>query len=518
MTVELHGLIEETLSGITTVNDMKSVLFDDQMFETYLTRIKENIPAEVVPMFETFARITRDRIIHPEKNTSGQLLTEAAEIVNNGQALAITLVYFPVIAELYSKPILTQLLTPWMTDEHGRLKVAIKRRLLQVVDGNGNVIKEYEIPAPIDVDADLKQTKTVNIDEVTSLYPEKTDPRKFRIIANETAITKVYYTDSNGNKDNVQTYLEVVDRKGENIFIIEGTVTIPVGNDVNIFRINAEIDARKGTAVVGKTVIQNPSNLTITSVDIAYIATSIDNSGKLRKKITEDIKEISRVVEYGIPYEVETDIWLDSEFSQYDINYLSELAQKVREQILLEKDVEIANALKRKDAEIVGYKHTVTVDFNNMPAQMNPANPKDVYMFLMSAIYKLSNILYDDVYIQPKYILVNPKDAHMLESFVEISSVWGGQMSKINENTGIGATRFVILKSRTIPQGTMYLVAKAPGRDNPVLIDAILRNAPIITTTKIDVKTKVTIVPNSKVIFIDPKKVGKITIQNAPSY
>jgi len=228
--------------------------------ESLANRIKENIPAEVVPMFETFARITRDRIIHPEKNTSGQLLTEAAEIVNNGQALAITLVYFPVIAELYSKPILTQLLTPWMTDEHGRLKVAIKRRLLQVVDGNGNVIKEYEIPAPIDVDADLKQTKKVDIDTKTSLYPSGVDPKKFRVIANETAITKVYYRKSGDTADSeLPVYFEVVDKKGENIFVIEGTAVIKDGSDVNRFRINAEIDARKGEVVVGKTVIDNPS-------------------------------------------------------------------------------------------------------------------------------------------------------------------------------------------------------------------------------------------------------------------
>ena len=508
MTVELQGLIEESLGAFTTLNDLKSVLFDDQMFETYLTRIKGNLPAEVVPVYETFARITRE-----------QLVTEAAEIVNNGQALAISLVYFPVIAELYAKPILTQLLTPWMTDEHGRLKVALKRRLLQIVDGDGNVIKEYEIPAPIDVDADLKQTKKVDIDTKTSLYPSGVDPKKFRVIANETAITKVYYRKPGDTADSeLSVYFEVTDRKGENIFVIEGTAVIKDGSNINRFRINAEIDARKGEVVAGKTVIDNPSNIEIKAVDITYIATSLDNSGKLRKRIKEDIKEISRVVEFGIPYEVETDIWMDSEFGQYDINYLTELAQKVREQILLEKDVEISNLLKRRDSDIVNYGHVATVDFNNMPAQMNPANPKDVYMFLMGAIYKMANVLYDDVYIQPKYILVNPKDAHMLESFVEISSVWGGQMSRLNENAGLGNTKFVILKSRTIPQGTMYLVAKAPGRDNPVFIDAILRNAPIITTTKIDVKTKVTIVPNSKVIFIDPKKVAKIIIKNAPSY
>jgi hypothetical protein len=503
MVVEAHLLLQETLGSVRNADDALMYLTDNASFESYVRGVVEAIPdKEVAPIFETYMKEVRNA-----------LLSEAT-ILSNPQAYAVALAYFPVLAELYAKPVLSQLLTPWFVGDNGRLTVPLIKRIAQVVDGNGNVIKEVEIPKPIDLRSALEQVVTVNIDDPSNLFDKAGIPKaNKKVLLSETAVVKVSGKDSGGNPVSETVYLEVEDYKNN-----QGEIHQVVQLGTGVFRIDVTINAKTGDIYVGKTTISNPDKIVVESVDVSFIPVSLDASGEFRIRYKSEIRQISKYVSPGIPHEVETDPWEDFEKALFDINYLTDLAQKIRDQIQLMKDTEVSNLLMRKEADIVKDGRKVVVDFSAMPPNMTPADMADVYSFLMNGLIKLSNIIYNEVYVTPNYLAVNPADAHIVEGFIEFSSMWGGQISRLGVTAKPATTKFTVLKSPTIPQGKMYFVAKPAGRQNPVFVDAILRNNNQIIKVQNDIRTKVIIIPNTKAIFVDPRKVGVVELKNIPNY
>jgi len=487
------GVTKEVL----TENDLKAAVSDKVKLYQYIEKIGKELPSELHEIFESAA----------QEFTSA--LLQETEVIKNGQALAAVIAYYPAIAELYQQPVLYKLAIPFKTD-NGKLQVNILRRIAKLMEGD-NVIATVEVPRPVNLYQNLYKELTFTANTSDNIFSKAgLNGTGYKVLLTRTTAVQLVWND--GKNDHTVNFIAYV-RSDKTI-----QKRINLGSTVGYIDLFIKIDDRSGDITVSATPKPASKDVTITpkTVTIKTLITNTDAKSGYKIVFDEQIDTVDRYVESDIPYEAITDVWKTVEFQgQYNIDYLRTLSAAIKAQIQLMKDNDIATELQNNEN---GFSANLTVDFNNIPPSMNPANPMDFYSFMIPALIKAKNMVYNETSLEPTYIAVNPQDAHIIEGLTNYVTMMGNPISKMGVSASdvLGIQKFTVIKSGYIPQGKLYLLTQG-NRNNPGIVDAIL-GTPIVKTTQEGTKTRVMVFPNSAVVFIDPKKMALVNITNAPIF
>jgi hypothetical protein len=483
-------------SGALTQKELKSLVSDKAKLYKYIESVASKLPAPYQEIYESVA------------TQISEYITEA-ELINNGQALAAVVAFYPAIAELYQEPRLYKLAIPFKTD-NGKLQVNLIKRIAKILEGD-NVLAETEVPKPVDLYQNIYKQLEFNVNTADNIFAKAgLTGTGYKVILTKTAAVSLVWND--GTSDQTVNFVAYV-RSDKTI-----QKRIDLGADIGYIDLYIKIDDRTGDITVTATPKAANNSVTIDpkTVTIKTIITNVDSKSGYRVVFDEKIETVDRYVEPGIPYEAIADIWKKVEYQgQYNIDYLRDLAQAIKAQLALLKDYEIVEEMKINEN---GFSANLTVDFNNMPASMNPSNPADYLSFIVPALIKARNIVFSETLLEPTYIAVNPKNAEIIESLINSVALQSNPSSKlgISASDVMSIQKFTVLKSNYVPENKIYLIAQG-NRNNPGIVDAIL-GAPIVKTVEEGTQTKVMVFPNSTIVFIDPKKMASIQILNAPSF
>jgi len=489
---QYEEVIGKTLGKTRTLteSDLSGIIKDKKRLYSYIESIATKLPSESAELFEQAAL------------EFTQMINEA-EIINNGQTLAAVVAYYPALAELYQKPVLAKLAIPFKTDNN-KVEVNIKKRVAKILNGD-IVVDTFEVPKPVDIYSKLYKELTFSVNTTDNIFTKAgLSGKGYKVILTKTMLTKVDWKDGDGNTHT--EYVTAYVKADKTIYAKVETTDVK-----GYIEITIRIDDRTGDITVSA-VAKSLESSTITpeTVTIKTIISSTNDNG-YKVVFDEEIESIQRYVEATIPFEAVTDVWKKVEFKgQYNIDYLRDLADAIKAQIQLMKDAEIISELKINEG---GFSANFTVDFTNMPPQLNPSNPADFYAYLIPFLLKAINMVYNNTLMEPKYIAVNPEDAHIIESLTNYVTLFGNPNSKVGVSAGqvMAIQKFEVIKSNFVPKGTLYLLTQG-NRNNPGIIDAIL-GAPIVRTVELSGgTTKIEVYPQSTILTIDPKKMAKITL------
>ena len=483
-------------SGALTQKELKTLITDKKRLYKYIESVASRLPGPYQEIYESVA------------TQISEYITEA-ELINNGQALAAVVAFYPAIAELYQEPRLYKLAIPFKAD-NGKLQVNLIKRIAKILQGD-TVVAETEVPKPIDLYQNVYKQLTFDVNTADNIFAKAgLTGTGYKVILTRTSAVSIQWND--GSEDKTVDFVAYV-RSDKTI-----QKRIDLGSEVGYIDLYIKIDDRTGDITVTATPKKASNDVTIEpkTVTIKTIITNVDARTGYRVVFDEKIETVDRYVEPGIPYEAIADVWKKVEFQgQYNIDYLRDLAQAIKAQLALLKDYEIVEEMKVNES---GFSARLTVDFNNMPATMTPANPADYLSFIIPALIKARNIIYYETLLEPTYIAVNPKNAEVIEALVNFVSLQSNPSSKLGVSASdvMAIQKFTVLKSNYVPENKIYLIAQG-NRNNPGIVDAIL-GAPIVKTVEEGTQTKVMVFPNSTIIFIDPKKMASIEIKNVPSF
>ena len=503
-------IIYENEQFFKSEQDIKTVLLDESKFVTFVQGLSSVIPdADTRRQFIEIAHFQRNALVNE------------SEVIDNGTAVVAAVAYFPVIVDALTKPVLYSLVTPWKAS-NPQVKIPLLKRILELVGGNGEVLSTYELPLHEDPMGALRKSVTVNNASNVNLKTALKLPEgKYKVILSETYVTsiKYSYTDNAGNTQTGELPVTIpvqIKPTQDKATININVETVIDGQPVTF---TGAVDIYDRSLIVSAAVNAiGGNNVKVESVTLNVMVTAADEASRFRLRYRLRREDIPFYVELNMPLEAEVDIWQQADMQNYyNVDYIAEVAKIMKRQVNDLKEFEIGRNITAYENEYLRNGAVATVDFNAMPPNLQPSNPADLFRYIIPAIIKVKNMIYRNTQVEPKYILVNPKTAYIIESLINMVAVPGTNISQlgVSADTVMSMSQFQVIKSDAIPEGKIYMYAKDT-RNNPTLVDAIL-NAPIIRTKNDTTSTKILVVPQSKVVMVDPKKVGVINILNTPN-
>ena len=494
-----------TKEMIRSEESLKRVLTEDEYFERYIRTIAEPLQDVDTEIYESFLKIAQR-----EKD----VILNEGEIVNDGKALAIAYLFYPMLADVYAKPVLTKLPTIWTTD-NPKIQIDYRRYIAEVIDVNGKVTRTEEVPSPT-----LLRPSTIPFSVTGNSSISVTDiiqgiePDAVRLNMAYTKIIQVIW--NNGKSNQTANVLIRPNYDGK----FEGYVTVDDGNgNKGTIKITGSVNPEKNTIDVAGVVLSGATG-TVKYVGVNGV-TSVTflEDAKATVKIRPDIeRKFSFRVEPNNDFMIETDTFQINEYKDlYNIDYIASAMQAVRSQLQLNKEAEIADELQSAEPIMASYGSVRVIDFANPPINLQAATVYDYFTLIVPKIVGLARQIEKVSRVLPQYILAAPETAAFLEMLQAVAvrftqgngAAPGSGVLGPTVASNISYARFKIIVSQALPEGKIYLLHKSNVLQNATLVDFIYKPLIIVDWSK-KLRQQKFIITETKMLLLKPKNVGYI--------
>jgi len=450
------------------------------------------------------------------------LLEESAQIGPMASMVAYAVTYFPILVDIYAEPILSQVTTVFPTPKPV-LSIPRLRGHGKVLNPNGSY-SEYFMPTNTAVvRGDLTNVQLVpnqdnNLFALVSGYPTIVNPNVCRINKRFFSIVKIQTTTPTPATINTPVLI-LADARGQ----ISKEFSFVDGANTITGKIIGHIDW--DTGIVTYSVTYSATGYTCNNITatVRYSPTTGD-VGRVKVSLQSYVYDIE--VDTREDFEIELQTEMIQEYKDvYNVDLIRTMSEMIKNQIMHNKDSDIAHFLTMYESEMVANGNTATADMNQflMPAgDFHPANVIDVAKGVIPYINSVTRKIYKSFRAAPQYIVAGLKTASLLDTLQEyvtnINDVAKG--GEFGYRTGdIGFRKQTVVSCMYIPDNKIYLVYKAPNDSLQYssIVDIVYK--PLYIVEEITNSMKRSYVKSrSAVEIVSTNALGCVTVQNLPDW
>jgi len=205
----------------------------------------------------------------------------------------------------------------------------------------------------------------------------------------------------------------------------------------------------------------------------------------------------------------------------YNIDLVRTLSQAIKQQVMLNKDWDLAYYLGAYEAEMATNNASRIVDFEILKDMNNTISPNSVVNIFQSIVPFISSVsrqIRQNYRADPQYLLAGMKTASVLESLQQYYVKFGDNMNGETGSVGSTAGGFrnqTVLCSDALPENKIYVVYKAPSDDlaRSTIVDLIYK--PLYIIEEITNSVKRTFVKSRTALeFVRSESMGVVEIRN----
>jgi len=507
---------ERTTKDLIQSNDsIKEVIFEDALFQRYVRNITEPILEADREIYESTLRV-----LSRERQALIETLTEQTDLVNDGKALAVAYLFFPLLADIYANPTLSKLPLVYPLS-NPKFEIDMKRYIAEVIGADGRVVGDpVRVPSeklvrPGFVNFQIEGSSTVTIGQI--LGDESITPDKVRINLMYTTITTVVW--NNGNEDKEETVFIRPNYNGK----FEAYVKVDDGNgNKGTIKLSGEVNVEKGTiTVAGATMSDKQGTVNYKGVKGQVRVTFLEDDRAIVRIKPEIQTKYSIKVDVSNEFEIDTDIFTINDYKDlYRIDYVADVMNVIKQQLALNKEAELVDELRY--GETVMHKNGLyrVIDFNNPPINLQAATVFDYFTIIVPKIIGLARQIEKYSKVVPQYILAGPQTAAFLELLRSVATEFvkgngatpGGGRLGPTVAANLAFTRFNIVVSHALDEGKLYLVYKSNAPQYTTFIDLEYKPL-IISQYEKKHKNRKYITTMSRILILRPEYGGYIEFQ-----
>ena len=416
------------LSGIdpSKPGNMKAVLVDDTAFNTYVTGLAESITDK------------KDRKVFTQlaENTRINLLENSMFQINPYESLTL-----PILRVFYPKLVAKEAVTVAPMDKPECVKAFIKAKFSQ-----SNSATQYDAPV---VNPDISKGAGIG----TPVTATVSVPQSAYDILNVAGLTS---TQAHLERDFEITAVSTDGTAWTSVSIVpavEGHFSSSISIGVNSDVVSGMVDYLNGTLAI--------SNTTGVAVYAKYQVTTSLEENRINPSVTLSVDKVrlyarDRQISANWTVNMEQDMR-----ALFDVSIQAEIVNILGQQVALDIDREIINALITANTRLNGVTHKKT--FSRTPPGSYTWGTKYWHENIIVPLNELSGTIYTDTNIDAgNTILANPLDVAILEdlqtfNYVGTSSVDGDLGYR---TATVAGGKWRVLTSAVVPQGTMLMVFK----------------------------------------------------------
>ena len=405
-------------------SNFKNIMVDDASFKIFQRSMLEGLDESMIPQMEELFENTRQSVL---ENSSFQ--------INPYETLT-----FPVLRNFYPKLIARELVNVMPIDKPDVIKGFIHARFKRVKsDGTGAYSGyDYEFPS----NTDVSRGPNVGITLSATAVPGETDILSAAgLTAGDSHIEKDFLISAIYDSTNGVTSVTITAD-------VDGNFSVPVEHDNGATDvISGNVNFEDGTLTWASTSGD--------TIRVKYQAVASLEENKINPVIRYEVEKIrftvvGRKISGEFTHEIQQDLK-----ALYDLDVQSELVSLIGEQIALDIDREIINALLSTNAASNPASHVKT--FNIQPPSTYTFGQKNWSENILHQLNQLSAQIYNSTLMGAGNTLAcNPLDAAVLENINGFNyvgeSVEGGD---VGYRVGSIKGKWKVLVSTNVPQGKM---------------------------------------------------------------
>ena len=421
------------------------------------------------------------------------LLEESINLGPSANVIGFAVTHFPILADIYSDPILSQIATIYPVNKS---VITIPRiRIHASVKNSDGTTSEYRMPRAYHLIRGTSETISIAPGIANNLFALSTGGL---VNINNSAVNKRYFVCNNLKvNDGTATYDIPMgirpDARGQLLFVgrftnaaneqVECTVIGNCNWDTGTVQYNSTFSNKTNPAAAmgGYSVVQIDTSVVFSAI------TSDINRAKVGLKIQG----------WDINVDVRDDFEIDLQTESiqdyrdiYQLDLIRAYSMAIKTQILLNKDFDLAYYLRANEPEMILNGSSATFDveyFKDMNNHISPNSYLDIFKGIVPKISVINRNIRKVFRADPQFIVAGMKCAAMLESLqqyaISYPDVQTGQMGYGQGNNtmhGSGDVDFrkqTILHCDAIPEDKLYIVYRAPSDDltRTAIVDLIYK-------------------------------------------
>jgi hypothetical protein len=501
--------LKEHKDDISTPMGAIEMLSSDGAFRAYVAAITEGLTPTAKGVVSAVCERERE-----------MLLEESANIGPSASAIGYAVTYFPILADIYSDPIISEIATIYPVNKS---IITIPRIKIQgsVTNVDGTVSK-FRMPRSNILE---RQKATIlallpNVSNNLFTLANVDNSETMRVNKRYLIITDIAIADNDtpANSHTVALSLRP-DARGQ----ITKDFTFTDANNTNAVvsgRIVGNVDFDRGIVQYGCTFSSaSPATYSAVSVNCSTIFSAITSDvGRVKVKLEVDGWDASVDVRDDFELELTTETLQDYN-DIWNLDLVRTLSEAIRLQMLLNKDYDLAYFLKSYEAEMAANGASLNLNLDTYKMDGNkyqPNNSLDVFKSIIPMISSIRRKVRQNYRADPQYILAGLKTASILESLqeyvVSFSETRRGEAG-FSGDSNIGFSKMKILHSDVLDESKVYIVYKPTGDDlsRCALIDLVYK--PLYMIEEITNSVKRTFVRSRSALeVVRPEALGVITV------
>lgn len=416
------------LSGVdpSKPGNLKAVLVDDAAFDAYVTGLAESIENKK----------DREQFVMLAENTRINLLENSMFQINPYETLTL-----PILRVFYPKLVAKELVTVSPMDKPETIKAFITSTFEP-----SNDTTEYAAPV---ITPDISQGVAVGT-PVTATMPVPSSAFDVLAVANITSTEAHLERDFEitGVSNDGTTFVAV-----SIVPAVEGhfSASVTIGGVADV--VSGQVDYLNGTVAI--------SNTTATATSARYTVTTSLEENRINPRLNLNVDKVRL---YARDRQISANWTINMEQDMralFDISMQAEIVNLLGQQVALDIDREIINALITANTRLNDATHTGT--FNRTPPTTYTWGTKYWHENIIPTLNTLSGQIYTDTNIEAgNTIAANPLDVAILEdlqtfNYTGTSSVDGDLGYR---SATVAGGKWKVLTSAVVTQGTMLMVYK----------------------------------------------------------
>ena len=451
------------------------------------------------------------------------LLQEAAgsgQIASTAQAIGYAVSYFPILADIYSDPVISQIATVYPVNKS--ILTIPKVTLHASVNNADGSTSSWRMPRT----ENLIRQKAV---EVTLSEGISNDTFSFggsQVEATTSRLNKRYFlinkvsvsNDGQGAAAEIPVMIRP-DARGQlkDIFTWQDSAGVP---NTMTSKLYGHVDWDTGT--VTYTLSHTGGGTVVNDTTTASCVFSPKTSDIGRTKVQLKMEGWDVDVDNKEEFEIELQTEQIQDFKDiYNIDLLRTLSMAIKTQMLLNKDQDLAYFLNAYKPIFAANGAAATCDLesfttNAVNPQFTPANIMDVFKGVIPFITSTTRRIHRNFRAAPQYLVAGEKTAAILESLqdyvVRVPGMNYGEMGARESNV-INFKKQTVLACNALPENEIFLVYKAATDDLSRTAIADIIYKPLFIVEEITNSMKRTFVKSRTTLeFTSLDAMGVVTI------
>jgi len=506
----------------------KQLLTPVQAFDTYISENTELFEDATTPLalinesatFDDFKGSQLETIEESDNITRGVLdkvldrqrqflLEESSTIIDSAEAVSYAVSTFPILTDLYAEPLLNKILTVYPYDKP-ILTIPRQKWITRVIDEKGNS-EVFEFPT--NQKSARPNFKTINVNQSDNMYTilgiNSTEfginDRNFKVISMTVVI------------DGVDTQLDVYaapDAKGR-IDIEEVEI------DNGLFQVMGQVNTSNGQITWSLVELEAPDT-TVTPKSLELRFRIFGRGGGLacvKARPQMNTLEINCDVEDFFEVENIEEIIQDWK-SLYNLDIISMLKDYVKDQMKLNKDMEIADLLHYNVAAAKKLGQYRKFDLGSFisTTEVRPTTTIDIFKNLQPIITALMERIRKTTQMKIQYLVTGIDGASILKSMQEYAMRFDNFEGSTGQSGTIGDfAKLEIISSACIEDNFIHLIPFSEALAQTSILEVTYKPLYIISETTNSIK-RFFIKSRNWIGIVRNDAIGTIELENYEKY